>query len=296
MRMNTGKKTALVTGLIFLFGVALSVLIKHLPHALRKSYGDPLQALLVLVVGGAISFFLERGLNKMSSGRLGARRLTTLRFMSRLILYLAIFMALLAAFGVGLSSVAFGGAFVTVIIGLAGQSFFANLIAGIGLVVFHPFEVGERITFVAWQYPILMPSYPHEAMKPGYTGVITDINLMYTSLNTEEGVPMMIPNGIIIQAAIHNHAKSPTRWIRFRFEVSMQTNPDTLLAFSRELLKDQGWNGRVQIVDIAPASYSVLFVIDAHGRREEDLKGEALRYLVAYLTTGDNPTAVPEGG
>jgi small-conductance mechanosensitive channel len=164
----------------------------------------------------------------------------------------------LASLGVGLSSVVFGSAFLTVIIGLAGQSLFGNLIAGIGLVLFHPFEVGERISFVAWQYPILMPSFPHEALKPGYAGTVTDINLMYTSLITDDGIPLVVPNGIIIQSAIHNVSRRANAPYRFRFDVALTVDPERFLEDAGKALQSLSFPVHLAVYDTTPTSYSVV--------------------------------------
>jgi len=275
MRQSPWRRTGLLIGSTLMVGVVLTLLIRRLPPHLEKTYGDPLKALVVLLIGGAISYLLERGLFRIPSDRLGSRQLTTLRFLVRLVLYLAIALAFVAALGVGLSSVVFGSAFITVIIGLAGQSFFGNLIAGIGLVLFHPFEVGDHIVFVAWQYPLLTPSFPHEAMKPGYSGVVTDINLMYTSLITDDGTPMMIPNGIIIQSAIHNLSRRPVQRFHFRFDVAWSIDPETFLVQGAERLRHLPFAVSLQFVDLTPNSFSVV----ARGELT-DMTEEVARHLV----------------
>lgn len=266
--------------LVILIGVGLMVLERHLPAPIHKNYGDLFRAAIVLLVGGAISYLVEHWLSQISTDRMGSRRVTSLRFMARLVLYLSIALALLAAFGVGLSSVVFGSAFLTVIIGLAGQSFFSNLIAGIGLVIFHPFEVGDRISFVAWQYPLLMPSYPHEALKPGYLGVVTDINLAYTTMEADDGIPMMIPNGILIQAAIHNQQRRQRQHFRFRFDLDLNLNPERLVRQADETLKSMPYNLKVQLTDLGATTFSLAISGDAPGRREDEVKNEILTHLI----------------
>ncbi len=279
--------------LILLLGVALEVLLKHLPVSIQHHYGDLFKALIVLLVGGAISYLVEHWLGQISSERIGSRRVTSLRFVARLVLYLAIALALLAAFGVGLSSVVFGSAFVTVIIGLAGQNFFSNLIAGIGLIIFHPFEVGDRISFVAWQYPMLMPSYPHEAMKPGYTGIVTDINLAYTTLETEDGVPMMIPNGIIIQAAIHNQQRRQRQKFRFRFDLDLDLDPTQLLSRLEKIFDDWSYPIRVQLADVGTTSFAIVITGETSGQRDDAIRSDILMRLIPLVQELRSQASMP---
>jgi small-conductance mechanosensitive channel len=262
---------------VILFGIALKILLNHLPANIQHHYGDLFKAAIVLLVGGAVSYLVERWLARLPHERIGARRATSLRFLARLLLYLAIALALLAAFGVGLSSVVFGSAFVTVILGLAGQNFFSNLIAGIGLVIFHPFEVGDHIQFVAWQYPILTPTFPHEALKPTYSGIVTDINLAYTTLEVEDGTPMMIPNGVLITAAIHNQARRERQLFRFRFDVDANIDPAQLLPALEQAFAHGPYPVEIRLVDMGASTYGLAFFVSAANEREEVVRDAILK-------------------
>lgn len=294
MSSNTKRPRAgwKIVGVV-LIGVILQLVLNHLPQKIHHQYGDLFRAAIVLLVGGAISYIVENWLARLSLEHIGSRRTTSIRFLARLVLYLAIVLALLAAFGVGLSSVVFGSAFVTVILGLAGQNFFSNLIAGIGLVIFHPFEVGDRISFVAWQYPMLMPSFPHESMKPAYSGIVSDINLAYTTIQTNEGTPMLIPNGVIIQSAIHNHERQHSQRLRFRFDLDLDLDPMRLVHRLEELLKDWPYPVEVRLADVAAATFAIVLTAIVQGRREEDVRSALLGQLIPLVQdlrrTSENP-------
>ncbi|NMP21639.1 mechanosensitive ion channel family protein [Sulfobacillus harzensis] len=276
-------RTGWIIILVLLIGIGLEVALKHLPHSFQHHYGDLIRALIVLLDGGAISWLVERWLKNLSAERIGSRRATSLRFMARLVLYLAIALALLAAFGVGLSSVVFGSAFLTVILGLAGQSFFSNLIAGIGLVIFHPFEVGDRIAFVAWQYPLLMPSFAHDTTVPAYRGVVTDINLAYTTLMTDEGVPLQVPNGVLIQAAVHNYQRRQSQTVRLRFDLDLSLDPSQLIGKLQEALQALPMTVEVQLADVGPATFGLRVVAKARGGSEDAIRHQVLNALVPLV-------------
>lgn len=279
------RRTWILVMVLVLLGVVLAIGLDFSKTALglNKNYTQLIKALIILVVGGLISYILERHLFRMAPSAGG--RSSSLRFFVRLVLVLVVVLSVLAAFGVGISSVVFGGAFFTVIVGLAGQTMFGNLIAGIALVIFRPFDVGNHITFVAWQYPMLMPSYPHDALKPGYSGVITDVNLMYTTLRTDQGVPMMVPNGIIIQAAIENHNRSQQRQIRFRFDLPLSTPAEAVIESTRKILKAHNYAGDAWVVDVAPTTYSIAIGVHYAGQdiREDQIKHHILGDLVPVL-------------
>ncbi|WP_028962343.1 mechanosensitive ion channel family protein [Sulfobacillus thermosulfidooxidans] len=286
------RKTGILILVLFIVGILLAVLVDQAKGVLHlpKSVAEPMKALIVLMIGGAISYLLERYLFQLISRTLGAKSTTSLRFIIRLFLLLAVILSVLAAFGVGLSSVVFGGAFVTAIIGLAGQTMFGNLIAGIALLIFHPFEVGDRINFVAWQYPMLVPSFPHEATKPVYSGVVVDITLMYTSVLTDTGPIMAVPNGIIIQAAVENLSRTNRRILRMRFDVDISLDPNQLLPRVEKMLQALGYVGtKPHIVDVTPTTYSLLIVVDTKLRNDDEIRHQIFAHLVPIIQKSSKP-------
>lgn len=282
---ETPKKPRLAWKVVLaiLVGIGLQVVLMHLPHAIQKHYGDLFRAAIVLVVGGAISYFFENWLKHSTSTLLGSRRGTSFRFMGRLILYLVLALALLAAFGVGLSSVVFGSAFLTVILGLAGQNFLSNLIAGIGLVIFRPFEVGDRINFITWQFTTIMPSFPHERMKPVYSGTVRDINLAYTTLDNDDGIPMLVPNGTMIQAYVENHHNESKIPFRVRVDVDLALDPKRLLPPLTAALESLPYKVYVSLADVGATTFGILFTGHTQGKREDAVRHEILRELIPLI-------------
>lgn len=217
---------------------------------------------IVLAVGILVSRILERRILSQWIDRLHPEHATSLKYVTRLLLYGAIVLSVLGALGVGLSSVVFGGAFITVIIGLAGQQVFANIIGGIWLILFHPFHIGDTIGLVTWQYPVLMPSFPHEAMRPSYHGRVQDINLMYTIIENGDGYPQVIPNGIMVQAFIENRSHSLQHRVRLRFDVSFDVDASQFTQALQALLREQyDEQATVLVADIYPAAYSVVAMV-----------------------------------
>ena len=244
---------------LFVIGSLLLVLLdtayKNTP--VRDAVAGPLRALIILIIGSVIARVVETKLMAKSLTSLPPRQRTIAGFAVRLLLYLGITLAVFAGLGIGLSSFLFGGAFLTVVLGLAGQSMLSNLFGGIWLVLFQPFQVSDSISFITWQYPLLMPSYPHEALKPVYSGRVTDINLMYTTIVTDEGDPLVLPNGILAQAAIINRSRAGARRVNVRFESPINISPKDLKV---RLLEDLGsWDRppTLELTDIGTANYSV---------------------------------------
>lgn len=263
-------------GLVIL-GVALLTWVNT--HAGMAKYipakwTDIFKAAIILIIGGIVSTLIERRLFGLASVKLGPQRSTTLRYLTRLLLFITVAISVMTAFGVGISSVIFGGTFLTVIIGLAGQTIFSNIIGGVWLIMFRPFRIGDSIGIIAWQFPVLMPSFPHEATRPMYYGRVLDINLMYTQILNQNGYPQLIPNGIIAQSFIENRSETGLHRIRHRFDVSYDVDADTFTRRLRERLEhefpgNEAFLPEVRLADIYPTAYSVL--VSVYSLENEDL-------------------------
>lgn len=292
------KKTLAWLALLITAGILLMILVgpgagllKNVPFGFVQIF----RLALVLTIGFVVSKVLEGHVFRLSVDRLGPQSATTVRYATRLLLYVAIVLAGLGAVGVGLSSVVFGGAFLTVIIGLAGQTMFSNLIAGIWIVIFHPFRVGDSISFITWQYPILMPSFPHEAMRPIYSGRVRDINLMYTLIETPEAYPQVIPNGILVQAIIENRSRYSSHLLRVRFDVSYDCDPSALVERLTEALVEEfppqgASRPKVMVADLYPAAYSVVAIVQVFDH-DDDARHRVLTR--AAKITGSLRTSPP---
>ncbi len=93
-------------------------------------------------------------------------------------------------------------------IGLALQGSLGNMAAGVMLLVFRPFKVGDSITVV------------------GQTGVINEIDLFTTTMDTADGRRIIIPNGQIFGNTIDNATYHPKRRADIRVSVGASSDLD----------------------------------------------------------------------
>gem|GEM_PF-5169241 len=73
---------------------------------------------------------------------------------------------------------------------VAMWSILSHMLASILIVVFRPFEVGDRVEIVG-DDPVL--------------GEVTDLNPVYTTLRTEDGGTLQIPNNLFFQKVLKRH-------------------------------------------------------------------------------------------
>jgi small conductance mechanosensitive channel len=138
------------------------------------------------------------------------------------------FVAVLTTFGIATTSfVAVLGA-ISIAIGLALQGTLSNLAAGIMLVVFRVFRIGDRIE------------------AGGVVGTARVINLFYTELDTEENLRVVIPNGKLWGEVLRIHGGNSTQRLDLKYQ--RPANDDVGAAIAR-LKKLIGRDRRIFRVD-----------------------------------------------
>lgn len=166
-------------------------MIDLLPEPLRPYSGlivGAATALAIFVLGWMLSKWAHRICLRMARRSQIDEALA--RFLSSIAQYAVLAVAVIAALGkVGIqttSLVALVGA-AGLAIGLALQGNLSHFASGVMLLLFRPFTLGDRVTI------------------GGQTGVVKDIGLFATSMNTPSNERVIIPNGSITSSAIINH-------------------------------------------------------------------------------------------
>jgi len=281
------------------FVAALAVPLGWLPVA-------PLARHLVRAIGVVLAGYLlgrgfEYGLRHLRPMR-DHQRAGLLRLIVRLCLYVVVVAGLLAALGVRATQLSIGGAVLTVVLGLAGQTLFGNVLAGVVLVLWRPFEIGEHVSIVSWQMPVLASTFPHETLPSANPLRIVDINPLHTLGVGEDGQLLLIPNSVMLQAIVHNHSRSERQRVRVRAE-ARGVSADELLAELEALCaripheEPTLREVRPLLVDAGPEATA--FVLEGWVARGGDVEAARSR-LVLHMARivqgqGDPPTQPPSG-
>lgn len=99
-------------------------------------------------------------------------------------------------------------------IGLAFQGTLANIASGVLLLIFRPFKVGDSVVIA------------------GQAGVVNEIDLFTTALDTADGRRVIVPNAQIAGAVIDNQSHHPRR----RAEVVLSINASSDIEATRRAL------------------------------------------------------------
>ena len=180
-----------------------------------------LGGILILIVGwiaaGVVSRSTRHGLERVK------RVDPTLRnFFVSLVRYTILIFTLLAvlsAFGVQTASLiaVFGAAGLAV--GLALQGTLSNVAAGVMLLLFRPFKVGDYIEGAG-----------------GVAGAVTDLSLFTTELATPDNVQIIVPNSLLWGATLKNYSFHKTRRVDFLLGISYRDRIETAFGAINEVI------------------------------------------------------------
>ncbi|MFP3309803.1 MAG: mechanosensitive ion channel family protein [Acidilobus sp.] len=190
--------------------------------------------ILWLIASISVTQLIAMAIKSRLSSTVGSANASSVAFIVRLSGYVIAFVVFLAIIRVGVTEALAAGGFTGLVVGLASQFVLSNIFGGIVIILTRPFRVGDRITFSTWQYGLIVPSYPPkffstDYLVPGYTGVVEEINLMYTVILSDDDVPIKVPNSVMAQAAIFVHSGNEVRRVRTRYEVPKDLDPEVVI-------------------------------------------------------------------
>jgi len=222
--------------------------ILQMVYGVLATYGiNVVGALVIIVVGFMVARALERALERALS-RSGKMDATLVRFFGSLVRYAIIAFVIIAAlqqFGVEATSLVavFGAAGLA--IGLALQGTLSNVAAGVMLLMFRPFKIGDFVDI------------------GGKTGTVKEVGLFTTELATGDNVKIIMPNGQIWGQAIANFSANPTRRVDLMMGIDYGDNIDTAMATINRVIGEEtraltDQDSTVAVAELADSSVNIV--------------------------------------
>ncbi len=165
-----------------------------------------------LILSGWARTATERGLKRIKFDETLTKFLATL---TRWIVLLVAGLACLSIFGIETTSVAGILAGASLAVGLAFQGTLSNVSAGVMLLTFRPFKVGDVVSVA------------------GQTGEVEEIGLFTTTMNTVDNQYIIVPNSAVFGATIVNITHNPTR----RVDINVGCDYDADIDETRKVLE-----------------------------------------------------------
>jgi len=190
-----------------------------------STYGlDVIGAIIILIVGWIVAGWIKR-ISTLGLKKTGKVDDLIIGFVSNGIRYAVLIftgIAVLERFGVETTSfVAVVGA-MGLAIGLAMQGALSNVAAGIMILLFRPFKVGDFIE------------------GGGVSGTVKTVSLFLTYLNTADNVEIILPNSALWHTSIKNYSYNDTRRLDLLFGIGYDDDIDKALKIINEIIAADG--------------------------------------------------------
>lgn len=177
-------------------------------------------AVVILIVGWVAAGWARSAANK-GLGKIRGMDETLQHFLSTLVRYLVIAVTVvmvLERFGVQTASlIAVLGA-AGLAIGLALQGTLSNLAAGVMLLFFRPFKIGDFVD------------------AAGISGTVKVISLFTTEMATPDNVKIIVPNKQLWDTSIKNFSANPTRRVDFLLGVGYGDDIDKAFKVIKDIV------------------------------------------------------------
>ena len=213
----------LMQGLVVLYGVKI------------------LMALVIFIIGKWIVKKLSNAVEKLMQKN--AVDPAIRNFAGSIIYYALLIFVCIAALGqLGIQTASFvaivGAAGLAV--GLALQGSLSNFAAGVLLLIFRPFKVGDFVEIA------------------GTSGVIQSIQIFTTELNTPDNKKVIVPNGGVISGNIVNYSANDTRRVDLVFGIGYSDDIDIARKVMKGILKADK-----RVLEIPEATVAVVELADS---------------------------------
>lgn len=145
--------------------------------------------IVLVALGWVIARDAGRAFGPALFRRLEPATAGTVGFLIRLVTITIAFGVALSTVGVESKTLAIGGALAAVVVGLAAQQTFGNLIAGTVLLSARPFRVGDRVRLQGG------------ALAGQVDGVVSSLGLLYTTF-VAAGESILVPNSVVLSVMV----------------------------------------------------------------------------------------------
>lgn len=164
--------------------------------------GKIVAAILVFIIGRLVIKAILKFLSKAKfTEKLDPTVKSFMKNFVRIGLYVILVISIIGVLGVPMASLVAVLASCGVAVGLALQGALGNLAGGIMLLIFRPFNVGDYIS------------------AAGEEGIVKEIMLFYTVINTLDNKKVMIPNGTLMGANVSNYTAEKNRRVDLTFKI-----------------------------------------------------------------------------
>jgi len=179
-------------------------------------------AILIFYIGKFVISLIVRGIRKVMRTREVDKTLET--FVCNLVRTVLLVIVIIAAIGqLGIQTTSFIAIFgaAGLAVGLALQGSLSNFAAGVLIVLFRPYRVGDFIE------------------AAGIAGVVEEVQILTTMFKTGDNKQIIVPNAQIMGSIITNYSANDTRRVDMVVGVSYDDDLDKVRSALQELVNEE---------------------------------------------------------
>ncbi|MDY4587017.1 MAG: mechanosensitive ion channel [Oscillospiraceae bacterium] len=172
-------------------------------QSILRSIPTIILAVVVLILGMIVCKLVLKVLGKgLDRTKLDLTVNNFVKQCCKIVLYVLLLTIVLSVLGIPATSIVTVIGTAGVAIGLALQSSLSNVAGGIMLLINKPFKIGDYI------------------LVSGVSGVVKQITILYTRLDSDSNQAIFIPNGQVSGAVVTNNNTNGTRRVDMKFSIS----------------------------------------------------------------------------
>lgn len=176
--------------------------------------------IVVLIATYVILRVLSSSLKRFTSGMFERHYRRTVYRIFQIILSVVALFIVLGIWGVSMTGLLAGAGFMGIVVGLAAQETLGNVISGLLMMFSRPFELGDWIEL------------------NDYSGVVTDITVINTRLETFDGELVSVPNQMVSSSAINNISRRGQLRVKKTVGIDYEADFEKAKEIAEEIMND----------------------------------------------------------
>jgi small conductance mechanosensitive channel len=247
-------------------------------------------AAITLVFGFWLTNFLSGSVVRYLGPKIGTRANTAgnlIKFFG----YVVIAVSALSFFGVSPEVALAGGTFTGLIIGLGAQPLLSNFFAGVVLLLTGALKPGDEVRLVTTSLPYQTTTgmgykfFSPDFVNVGYRGYVQEVGLLYSTMITETGLELKVPNQLILNSGIINYSSETPKIGKrqVRYEFSIKFDPDEVLRRIKDSLSSIEDVISVYISEQSDKQYYIVVIefTSSPGKNWREIKSDILKKLIS---------------
>lgn len=183
----------------------------------------PWESIIGTVIIILVTYFILKGIKKSikkyTSEEVDAHLQKSAYRLLQIIIGLIAIFGIASAWGVELTGLLAGAGFLGLILGFAAQQTIGNVIAGMLMMFSRPFDINDWVEV------------------EDFSGIVKDISIIYTKIETFDGEEIAIPNNLMSSSAVNNLSRRGKLRVRKTIGIDYESDPKKAKEIAEEEMK-----------------------------------------------------------